>query len=238
MTEAAEKCKAWRARKELEDPAYMEAQRAKARERQALRAARLSADPAWVEAERERKRLLQAKKRECPEGNAKIKESAKRSRAKPENQAKQSERMKAWRAENRESVSEYQAAWRDENREHVAAYSKGYMAEYLERDDVKKAQFTRQLWRNYRMTDEEFNTLWLAQQGECAICYVSLTPRGRTKTSACVDHNHETGAVRGLLCRPCNHGIGHLRDSPDILKSAAAYLIERGSYTKSKLENT
>ena len=51
---------------------------------------------------------------------------------------------------------------------------------------------------------------------ECRIC--------ENKNDLCIDHNHKTGEVRGLLCRTCNTGIGMLRNSPDLLRSAVAYL--------------
>lgn len=53
--------------------------------------------------------------------------------------------------------------------------------------------------------------------GECSICEYPMTPPG-------VDHDHETGKVRGLICRKCNTGLGMFRDDPLILERAANYL--------------
>lgn len=56
-----------------------------------------------------------------------------------------------------------------------------------------------------------------AQNGGCAICADVLdTP--------VVDHDHETGAVRGILCPPCNLMIGYAKDRPHVLIAAAEYL--------------
>jgi len=59
----------------------------------------------------------------------------------------------------------------------------------------------------------------------CEICGTDGVERSE---SLCVDHNHETGEIRGILCRQCNVGIGNLRDSSRLLQLAAAYLDERG----------
>ena len=59
-----------------------------------------------------------------------------------------------------------------------------------------------------------------AQDGVCAIC-------GRPPTegiSLHVDHDHESGARRGLLCFRCNNSLGDLEDDSDLLRRAAAYL--------------
>jgi hypothetical protein len=67
------------------------------------------------------------------------------------------------------------------------------------------------------------------QGGKCAICgdeihgYTSLKDKSK-RTKACLDHDHETGEVRGLLCSRCNTGIGFLRDSPNIVALAFEYL--------------
>ena len=67
----------------------------------------------------------------------------------------------------------------------------------------------------------EYAALYAAQGGKCYICERAT---GKTKALA-VDHNHETGAVRGLLCGPCNRGVvGHLRDDVEALRRAITYL--------------
>jgi hypothetical protein len=74
--------------------------------------------------------------------------------------------------------------------------------------------------RLYKLTSEHYARLLLAQDGKCAIC---LQPC-RSRTLLCVDHDHDTGAVRGLLCSRCNAGLGQFQDSPDVLARARAYL--------------
>ncbi len=63
----------------------------------------------------------------------------------------------------------------------------------------------------------------LAQDGCCAICKSS--DPGRKKSQwFCVDHDHKTGEVRGLLCNSCNAGLGFLKDSIETLAQAIIYL--------------
>lgn len=62
------------------------------------------------------------------------------------------------------------------------------------------------------------------QDGRCAIC--STTEPGHGHVVFVVDHCHQTGKVRGLLCRNCNAAIGLLGDDPKVLRVAAVY-IER-----------
>jgi hypothetical protein len=88
------------------------------------------------------------------------------------------------------------------------AKSPGYMRQYV-----------------YGITAEQFAKMLEDQGGACAICRRSDWP-GR-HNSPCVDHNHTTGAVRGLLCDSCNQGLGRFGDDPIKLRSAADYLERR-----------
>lgn len=84
------------------------------------------------------------------------------------------------------------------------------------------------LKNSYGLSLAEFNALLAKQGGVCAICR-NLAPRGRW----CVDHDHTCcsaqqttcgACVRGILCDPCNNGLGRFRDDPDLLEAAVSYL--------------
>ena len=79
----------------------------------------------------------------------------------------------------------------------------------------------RKLQRAFGISYEEYLIMLDAQQGGCAIC--GITSTGKRKAFA-VDHNHETGKVRGLLCSNCNTGIGNLREDEGIMLRAIEYL--------------
>lgn len=230
--------KAWRARKEQENPEYMELQRAKARERARAKFEANRDNPEHQEKERRRKKELQRKRRADPVKSAVIKQVNARSRAKSENKARQVERMKAWRDANKEAIKSYQKDWRTENADAISAYSSQYMKSYTAQDHVKKSIRERHLKKYYRMTTHDFNVLWERQSGKCAVCEVAMNPRGRESHAACVDHNHDTGEIRGLLCRACNHGIGNLKDDPRVLQRAADYLVNNGFYGGKKSPNS
>jgi len=72
----------------------------------------------------------------------------------------------------------------------------------------------------YGMTRDEFEAMLELQGGRCPIC-------GDIPVIFVVDHDHRTGAIRGLLCGPCNRALGHLQDRPGLCLAAAEYL--RGS---------
>jgi hypothetical protein len=77
---------------------------------------------------------------------------------------------------------------------------------------------TYHLKRRYGITAEEVDEMLEAQGGLCAIC--------RTEPAAHVDHDHDTGEVRELLCFNCNGGLGQFKDDPEVLRAAASY-VER-----------
>lgn len=76
------------------------------------------------------------------------------------------------------------------------------------------------LWR-YGVTPEKYAEMYVKQDGRCAICGVH---EDELPKQLGIDHCHETGLIRGLLCDPCNNGIGRFKDDPELLQKAAKYL--------------
>jgi uncharacterized protein with PIN domain len=76
----------------------------------------------------------------------------------------------------------------------------------------------------YGISVADFEQRLLRQNGKCAICKEDITETKNGRLKAHIDHDHETGVVRGLLCLSCNTGLGQFKDSPINLRAAAQYL--------------
>ena len=104
----------------------------------------------------------------------------------------------------REARAARSKTWREANRERQKAHSRRH-----------------HLRRAFGMALEEYDAILEKQGGRCAIC-------GTTDPSPwdwfCIDHDHETGLVRGLLCLACNVCIGQAGDDPALLRKAVRYL--------------
>lgn len=112
-----------------------------------------------------------------------------------------------------------QKEWRNKNPEKKRAHDKKYRSN-------KKGYKNVILNKNYKITINDYEKMLEDQSGKCAICE-NEAEGGRYLS---VDHNHETGQIRGLLCGNCNRAIGQLQDSPDILRKAIAYLETNKNY--------
>lgn len=75
--------------------------------------------------------------------------------------------------------------------------------------------------QNYGIDLEFYNKLFAEQNGCCAIC---KRHQSEFKMRLCVDHNHKTGEIRGLLCHPCNHAIGLFKENPVTIQAAKEYV--------------
>ncbi len=117
------------------------------------------------------------------------------------------------------------------NRANAAAYHKANRERIQDRhlknyhaDPLRYADYG--LKKNYGIELGTYDTMLAAQEGKCAICGTDdpgSRTRRRTRRFA-VDHCHDTGAIRGLLCSNCNRGIGYLKHSEENLLAAAKYL--------------
>lgn len=76
--------------------------------------------------------------------------------------------------------------------------------------------------QRYGLHQEDYEALLLKQGFRCAICDMIMARPN-------VDHDHKTKAVRGLLCRHCNLGLGHFFDNRQLLSKAAQYLAFHGN---------
>ena len=96
-----------------------------------------------------------------------------------------------------------------------------------------KRRLEQHLKHKYSLTINDLNAALEQQNGNCAICQETLPDLlvyNNRRRGYAIDHNHETGEFRGVLCLKCNSMLGMAKDSPDILEKASAYLKTRGSY--------
>jgi len=123
------------------------------------------------------------------------------------------EQKKAYYEVNKEKLKKQQKAYNEANKEKVKEQHKTY----YKSGNGKNVK----LLRNYNLSLQEYNQLFDKQLGCCAICN---THQSEFKKALPVDHDHDTGKVRGLLCFQCNSGIGQLKDSEATVIDAKLYL--------------
>ncbi len=118
---------------------------------------------------------------------------------------------------------EMQQAYREQP--HVQAMRKQYASRWrLENPEKYKASIRNSyLKKFYGITTEYYENLLVDQGGGCAIC--NKSPEDNRKRLA-VDHCHDSGIIRGLLCHDCNTGLGKFKDNTNILLAAGSYLKE------------
>jgi hypothetical protein len=100
------------------------------------------------------------------------------------------------------------------------AYNKAYREK--NRDKFLAVERKSKLKMTYGITPEQYDAMLSSQGNKCAIC-AAKTPGGRTKMFF-IDHCHDKGNIRGLLCMRCNTGLGLFLDNPKFLLSAISYL--------------
>ncbi len=102
---------------------------------------------------------------------------------------------------------------------------------------VSKQEYSRfwQTSKKYGVDKSGFEALWIAFRGKCGICNSDLVQptqgKGQPRNACVIDHNHETGNIRGLLCNSCNKGLGLFNDDVILLKSALNWMELRNAKT-------
>lgn len=117
-------------------------------------------------------------------------------------------------SKNKERNHKYYLLNSDKIKDRVKRHRIEHKNEYLEINKNSR------LKKIYGITLEEYKKLLSLQNNVCAICFRPSDD----KRDLSVDHNHETGKIRGLLCRNCNLGLGLLGDNKQMLLRACTYL--------------
>jgi 5-methylcytosine-specific restriction endonuclease McrA len=141
---------------------------------------------------------------------------------------KQAEYNRRYYAKNREKMREGMRSWRAKNLEQHRANSRKYHHENRElilpkqrahRKENPHIYAQRLRLRKFGLSHAAYQEMLESQNGKCAIC--------KTTGKLVVDHNHQTDAVRSLLCSPCNTAIGLFKEDTDRMRAAIKYLDEQ-----------
>jgi hypothetical protein len=132
-----------------------------------------------------------------------------------------------WYSQNREASIANVKRWQQENKEHLHAYRK----EYRQRRRIEEREAY--LRRTFGITQADYEAILEMQRGGCAIC-----GKEPGKISLHVDHDHESGEVRGLLCVGCNNALGQFHDDLQLLARASDYLVGADTAVAERVELT
>ena len=124
-----------------------------------------------------------------------------------------------------EKMREYRRKYRETHREQIRASDKIHREQNKDKlkqyRDANKGNHRKwKLQAKYGLTLEQMEQMFTSQNGQCDICQKEFEKGSNIH----VDHNHNTGKVRQLLCSNCNTAIGLLHDNVQILANAIEYL--------------
>lgn len=114
----------------------------------------------------------------------------------------------------------YMREWNSRHRESVRNRDREYKKKFPDKFRDSRLRST------FGISLDDYNAIFIKQNGVCAICErfdISYNMHGVIK-NLCVDHDHKTGSVRGLLCMRCNKALGSFYDDISLLKNAIKYL--------------
>lgn len=140
-----------------------------------------------------------------------------------------SKKSNKWFKANPEKAAEKTKRWAAANPDKIKARAKNYYHNNIEKQKIKsklyrennKDKIKDKYLHKYGINIDQYNKMYVYQNGCCAICG---THQDAFSRSLHVDHCHDTGEVRGLLCFQCNTAIGKLNDDVSLVLKAAAYL--------------
>lgn len=132
------------------------------------------------------------------------------------------EAMARWRARNPEKVLERGRIYDRSRYEKRKPFIRDYQREYQRKNKSMSRHY--RLKHVYGITQDDYNSLFKKQNGQCSCCGRHQTDIGKV---LCVEHNHKSGKVRGLVCHRCNLAIAVIENKEICLK-VTLYLQSAG----------
>lgn len=117
----------------------------------------------------------------------------------------------------KDCIRQYDIEYRKLNKNRIKKKKQEY---YTSKPHIQKSIYLR---LKYNLTIEQYESMLIAQNYKCAGCGSESVEHDRYK-SLCIDHDHATGQIRGLLCHPCNTAIGASKENINRLEGCAEYL--------------
>ena len=130
--------------------------------------------------------------------------------------------MPKTKEEKHESHKESVRKWNAAHPEALRMHKRRYRADGRYREYEKQYARKRWLKKEYGLALEDYDRMASDQGGVCAIC--GGPPNGGV-ARLCVDHDHDSGEIRGLLCNLCNRMIGFAKDDAELLQRASDYIL-------------
>lgn len=126
--------------------------------------------------------------------------------------------VKKWAMENSEKIKKSRKAYYLKNKSRERAN----MVRWEKENRIERNEYRRKkkVIQRYGITFERYEEMYKAQNGSCAICDGPSLDGRRLH----IDHDHNTGTIRGLLCQKCNMGLGCLNDDISLFNEAIKYL--------------
>jgi hypothetical protein len=150
---------------------------------------------------------------------------------------KNNEHFKEYYLKNKEKIKEYNKEYYLKNKEKIKEYNlknkekrkeyfKEYMRDWLQKPENIERNKNYKLIKRYNLTLEQFNDKLKNQNNKCTLCYTTFDEK---INKACVDHNHQTGKIRDILCFFCNSTLGLVKENKNILNNMINYLNKHNS---------
>lgn len=151
------------------------------------------------------------------------------------NKEKEYKNQQKWNINNKDKLIKIKKKYKENHKKEIQNYNKKHrkvLRDYYNSYKRKwrsnnKNKTKNEKLKKYNLTIEDFYNLLKIQKNRCGICKKKFN--NSYSSFPCVDHNHKTGTIRGILCRNCNSGVGGLHDDIEIISNALKWVKKKNT---------